>query len=103
GIRTPVPLPRALADLDPAQPLGARLAVQFIGPQVQEFEAAARELGVGGIVSFAPRRPIEEVLAAAARADVLLVIDAPSAGPSPLLPSRLVCYLMFGQASLWLP
>ncbi|HZW53646.1 MAG TPA: glycosyltransferase, partial [Candidatus Elarobacter sp.] len=46
GIRTPLPLLRALADLDRAQPLGARLAVQFIGPQVQEFEAAARELGV---------------------------------------------------------
>jgi len=102
GIRTPLPLLRALADLDRAQPLGARLAVQFIGPQVQEFEAAARELGVGGIVSFAPRRPIEDVLAAAARADVLLVIDAPSAGPSPFLPSKLVDYLMFRKPILGL-
>ena len=102
GVRTPVPLLRALADLDRAQPLGGRLAVEFIGPHVQEFESAARELGVGGIASFAPRRPVEDALAAAARADVLLVIDAPSTGPSPFLPSKLVDYLMFRKPILGL-
>jgi hypothetical protein len=93
---------RALADLDRKQRLKERITVEFIGPHVMEFERAAHELAVGHLTAFAARRTLAEAFAAAARADVLLVIDAPSAEPSPFLPSKLVDYLMFRKPILGL-
>ena len=93
GLRTPVPLLRALANLHSRVSLRGVLEVLFIGPHTEEFSRDAHELGVSGLVRFQGRLPSGDAAAAAAAADVLLVIDAPSRGPSPFLPSKLIDYL----------
>jgi glycosyltransferase involved in cell wall biosynthesis len=93
GVRTPLPLLQALADLNAREPLGGTLEVLFLGPRVDEFEREAEALGVASLVRFRGRVSPIEAASAAAEADVLLVIDAPSDGPSAFLPSKLIDYL----------
>jgi glycosyltransferase involved in cell wall biosynthesis len=93
GLRTPVTLLQALARLRAREPLDGVLELSFVGPHTEEFAADARALGVSDLVQFAGRVPAAEAAALAAEADVLLVIDAPSRGPSPFLPSKLIDYL----------
>jgi len=100
GLRTPVPLLRALADLNSREALAGSLDVSFIGPHVEEFERDAIALGVASFVHFRGRVAPMEAATAAAAADVLLVIDAPSIGPSVFLPSKLIDYLPFRKPIL---
>jgi glycosyltransferase involved in cell wall biosynthesis len=100
GIRTPTPLLRALARLNARDPLAGQLEVLFIGPHVQQYERDAAVLGVDSLVQFRGRVPPAEAARAAADADVLLVIDAPSDGPSVFLPSKLIDYLPFKKPIL---
>ena len=93
GLRTPESLLRALAQLNGEQPLADVLDVTFVGPHVTGFAGAAAALGLDRFVRFHDRVSAAEARAMAADADVLLVIDAPTAGPSPFLPSKLVDYL----------
>jgi len=102
GVRTPSALFRALAALNAREPLAEVLDVAFIGPHVESFRAEARALGLDAFVRFEGRRPRLDAARAAADADVLLVIDAPSAGPSVFLPSKLVDYLAFRKPLLGL-
>ena len=91
GLRTPGTLLRALATLSREEPIA--LEVMFVGPFVTSFEREARALGVESFVRFRDKVPAIDAQAIAAAADALLVIDAPSAAPSPFLPSKLVDYL----------
>jgi glycosyltransferase involved in cell wall biosynthesis len=92
GVRTPLPLLRALREW--SQRNGTSdLEVTFVGPHVEEFTRDAQALGLHSIVTFRGRVPPEEAARDAERADALLVIDAPSDGPSVFLPSKLVDYL----------
>jgi glycosyltransferase involved in cell wall biosynthesis len=100
GLRTPIPLLRALASLQSRVSLAGALEILFVGPHTEEYARDARELGVSRLVRFPGRLPSTEAAAAAAGADVLLVIDAPSSGPSPFLPSKLVDYLPFHKPIL---
>ena len=75
------------------QPLTGALDVTFVGPHVTSFARDAARLGLDAFVHFRDRVPPAEAAAIARDADVLLVIDAPSDGPSPFLPSKLVDYL----------
>lgn len=100
--RTPLALFRGLALLQEQAPLAGRLELVLMGPMVSEFRAAAAALGVEPLVRFEPRRPREDAARAAAAADVLLVIDAPSAGTSVFLPSKLIDYLAFRKPILGL-
>jgi glycosyltransferase involved in cell wall biosynthesis len=100
GMRTPVPLLRALANLESRASLAGTLEVLFIGPHTDEYARDAHELGVSGLVRFPSRLSSADAAAAAAGADVLLVIDAPGNGPSPFLPSKLVDYLPFRKPIL---
>jgi glycosyltransferase involved in cell wall biosynthesis len=93
GVRTPLALLRALARLRASQSLEGALALSFVGPHTEEYASEARALGVSDLVSFAGRVSTAEAAERAADADVLLVIDAPSRGPSPFLPSKLIDYL----------
>jgi hypothetical protein len=93
GLRTPTSVLQALARIDAREPLGDVLDVTFVGPQVTSFVREAARLGVDGFVHFRDRVSTAEATAMAAAADVLLVIDAPTDGPSPFLPSKLVEYL----------
>ena len=100
GIRTPVPLLQAVAQLNARDPLAGALEILFVGPHVQEFGRDATALGLDSLVRFGGRVPPAEAARAAADADVLLVIDAPSNGPSVFLPSKLVDYLPFRKPIL---
>jgi len=55
----------------------------------------AEKLGLAQVVPCEGPSPNSEALAAAAAADVLLLIDAPSKSSSMFLPSKLIDYLMF--------
>jgi glycosyltransferase involved in cell wall biosynthesis len=99
-VRTPIALFGALARLQRERPLHDRIMVRLMGPHVEEYAADARRLGVDDVVRFESRQPARAAMEAAAAADVLLVIDAPSDGPSAFLPSKLVDYLMFRKPIL---
>jgi glycosyltransferase involved in cell wall biosynthesis len=100
GVRTPTLFLRALADLHANDPLDRVLEVLFVGPHVIDFEREASALGIGSMVKFRGRVSSGEAAAVAADADVLLVIDAPSDGPSVFLPSKLIDYLPFRKTIL---
>ena len=93
GLRTPTALLRAIAKLNAEQPLDGTLDLTCIGPFVTEFAREAKALGIDRIVHFRDRVTSAEAQSIAAAADVLLVIDAPTRGPSPFLPSKLIDYL----------
>jgi len=94
GIRSPETLLRAAAAVNRTTPLAGRLEVEFVGGGTTQYERNAKELGLGDVVSFAGRVSPREALRRAAEADVLLLIDAPSAdGLSLFLPSKLIDYL----------
>ena len=101
GVRTPLPLLRALAELNDREPLaGARSLVRRAACR----GVRARRRGARRRVARAVPRPraAGRGRAAAADADVLLVIDAPSDGPSVFLPSKLIDYLPFRKPILGL-
>jgi glycosyltransferase involved in cell wall biosynthesis len=93
GVRTPIALLRAVADLHRRGAFRGALDVLFVGPHVQEYEHDAAALGLRSSVRFRGRVSPAEAAQIAADADVLLVIDAPSDGPSVFLPSKLIDYL----------
>ncbi|MBI4345387.1 MAG: glycosyltransferase [Elusimicrobia bacterium] len=102
GMRTPLPLIAAIAELNQVRPLAGRLELLLVGPAVPEHEVAAHRLGVDDIVRFAGQASALEARRASSRADVLVVIDAPSRGPSVFLPTKLVEYLPLGKPILGL-
>jgi glycosyltransferase involved in cell wall biosynthesis len=93
---------RALALLSGRGSLAGRLEIVLMGPAVEEFRRDATALGLDALIRFEPRRPKDDASRAAAAADVLLVIDAPSAGVSVFLPSKLIDYLAFRKPILGL-
>lgn len=102
GVRTPSALLRALASLNRRQPLAGTIEVVFMGPFMEAYQRDARSFGLEPFVRFESRRPRREAERLAADADVLLVIDAPSDGPSVFLSSKLVDYLAFRKPILGL-
>ncbi len=98
--RTPLPLLRALASLKDDHDLAGALEVVFVGLGMGSSVRASRSMGLGDLVTFRGSLPYLESLRVAAEADVLLVIDAPSQGPSVFLPSKLVDYLMLRKPIL---
>jgi hypothetical protein len=102
GVRTPSALFRALAGLNRRTPLAGALELICVGPHVVEYQPDVAALGLTGVVRLEGRRPKRDAEAMAADADVLLVVDAPSDGPSVFLPSKLVDYLAFRKPILGL-
>jgi hypothetical protein len=100
SVRTPMTLLGALAGLHRRGAAAGALDVTFVGPHVEEFKRDATALGIESFVHFRGRLPPVEAARAAADADVLLVIDAPSHGPSVFLPSKLVDYLPYRKPIL---
>ena len=92
-VRTPVTLLRALAQLKTRMPLNGLIEITMIGPHVVQFSRHSSALGLDDVVRWRDRVSPVDARALAADADVLLVIDAASDGPSPFLPSKLVDYL----------
>jgi len=93
GVRAPDSFLEALASLQRVRPLDGRLLVEFVGADMTEYQRRAAALQLDGVVSFTGRVDPASARAKAAAADALLIIDAPSDGPSLFLPSKLVDYL----------
>ena len=93
GRRTPEVFLAALAAIHRTHSLEGRLSVEFVGGGMAAHESRARMLGLQRVASFTGRVDPAGARARAAAADVLLIIDAPSDGPSLFLPSKLVDYL----------
>lgn len=93
GVRTPDTFLEALAALDRVHPLEGRVAVDFIGGDMAGCARRASQLQLEHIVRFTGRVGPIEARRRAGAADVLLIIDAPSEGPSLFLPSKLIDYL----------
>ena len=102
GLRTPEAFLEALAILSRKRELTDQLEVMLIGANVLLYQPRVQALGVDHLVHC--RGPVSflKSLEIAAAADVLLVIDKPSATPSLFLPSKLVDYLAFKKPILGL-
>lgn len=100
GQRSPEPLLRALALLKARRNLAGELRVTLVGQIVPAHRALCRELGLDDVVTFAGPLTRRESLLAAAEADLLLLVDAPSEGPSVFLPSKLIDYLSLARPIL---
>jgi hypothetical protein len=101
-VRTPITLLRALAERNRRDRASDMLDVRFVGPHAEEYEREAAALGLETSVTFCGRVSPAEATRIATGADVLLVIDAPSDGPSVFLPSKLVDYLALRKPILGL-
>jgi len=88
---------RALSLLFQTRPLAQELQVQLIGRIAEEDPRLSETLKLQEIVQFGDQLPYLESLKKTAQCDVLLLIDAPTAIPSPFLPSKLIDYLVFGK------
>jgi len=100
GMRTPDALLRALHELRAAGSVdGSTLEVVFVGLTPPDTVHLVESLGLGDTVRFVPRVAYFQSLREAARADVLLLIDASSQN-SVFLPSKFVDYLMLGRPIL---
>ena len=102
GVRTPLALFEALATLNRQSPLAGQLELSLTGPDVGDYAAEAVRLGLGRVVKLHGKVSPSMAADAAAAADALLVIDAPSDGASVFLPSKLVDYLAFRKPILGL-
>ena len=102
GLRTPSAFLHALASLHRRQSLTGTLELAVMGPFVEAYRHEVASLGLDSIVRLEPRRPRDQAARMAADADVLLMIDGPSAGPSVFLPSKLIDYLAFRKPILGL-
>lgn len=93
GIRTPEGVLQALGRLNTQSSLSGRATLDVYGFPFEPYARRAKELGISDVVTFHGRVSPLAAAAAARDADVLLVIDAPSEGPSLFLPSKLIDYL----------
>lgn len=102
GIRTPEALLHALARLRGDASVSGRVVTEFVGADMEEYARLGARLGLGDTVTFHGRVPPTEARSRASAADVLLVIDAPSAHASLFLPSKLIDYLPLRRTILGL-
>ncbi len=102
GLRTPLALFEAIATLNRRSPLAGQIEVSLTGPDVGDYARDAVRLGLGRLLKFHGRVSAPMAGEAAAGADALLVIDAPTDSASVFLPSKLVDYLAFRKPILGL-
>jgi len=101
GKRTPVALFQALSNIIKKYPnIPDSLNVQLVGGLHRDYRNMVSELGIDKIVSVVDMVPYLESLEYILNADVLLLIDAPSEGPSVFLPSKLIEYIGSGNPVL---
>lgn len=96
GLRSPDVFLHALAKLAARHDLNGKMEVIFVGSMPENAKKLADDLGVSSLVKFTGRLTSSEASEAAASADVLLMIDAPS-NDSVFLPSKLIDYLAFNR------
>lgn len=99
--RTPETLFKALCLLSGRIPEAAeQITVRHVGPLRDKYKAMVHDLNIGMMVETIKPVPYLESLQYISSADVLLLIDAPSDGPSVFLPSKLIDYLGSGNPVL---
>jgi glycosyltransferase involved in cell wall biosynthesis len=99
GKRDPIHLFEVLAEMNARTPLTGLLQLDFYGYCPPEVRAKAPELGIESIVTFHGSVGYLDSLCYAAKADLLLLIDAPS-DVSVFMPSKIVDYLMLEKPIL---
>jgi len=101
GIRSPAPLLQALKIILETSPsISQEIQVLIVGELDAEYRALISKLGVEKIVSVVEMVPYHESLEYMSDADVLLLVDAPSEGPSVFLPSKLLDYIALNKPIL---
>jgi hypothetical protein len=101
GIRTPLPLFNAIRNILEKEPdIQNFINIQIVGRLHKHYQDAIVKLGIEKVVSAGGVVPYLESLKYIQNADVLLVIDAPSEGPSVFLPSKLIEYVGFKKPIL---
>jgi glycosyltransferase involved in cell wall biosynthesis len=93
GPRTPLPLFRALHRLLNENPrLAEKISIRLVGGMQEKYAQMITELKLESIVDRIKPVPYLESLEYISDADVLMIIDAPTRGPSLFLPSKIVDY-----------
>lgn len=91
--RTPLPLFKALQQLNKRVPLAERLALDFYGYARQEFSTACQTMGLDSVVQFHGFVSREASLQAILQADVALLIIPETEGALTAIPGKLYEYL----------
>jgi glycosyltransferase involved in cell wall biosynthesis len=100
GPRTPQTLLEAALHLIKEQKYQNSFRIRFVGPVSPIIRKTALEMGLTGVVQFEGAVPFSKSQEFCEKADVLLVIDAPSESSSVFLPSKLIDYLAFNKPIL---
>ncbi len=100
GLRTPVNLLRAAAQLNRKPGYENRFMLRFAGQNMEQFKQTAYDLGLENLTVFEGPVSFARSQELSIQSDILLVIDAPSESPSVFLPSKLVDYLAFEKPIL---
>jgi hypothetical protein len=100
GPRTPENLLKAAAALVIKPGYEQSFRLRFVGPNMEKYHQMVVDMGLKDFVLFEGPVSFARSQELTTRADVLLVIDAPSDSPSVFLPSKLVDYLAFNKPIL---
>jgi len=100
GIRSPEPILKALRELKDQEGIDEKIKVKLIGVVKDRFRRLISKYGLEDIVEIINMIPHKDVLHHLHTADVLLLIDAPTDGPSPFLPMKLLEYIRVGRPIL---
>lgn len=101
GIRTPLPLFKAIGNLLTKQPeIQNFINIQIVGKLRKDYQDAILNLGIEKVVSAVGTVLYLKSLEYIQNADVLLLVDAPAEGPSVFLPLKLIEYAAFKKPIL---
>jgi len=101
GIRTPLPLFKAIRNLLARQPeIQNFINIQIVGRLHKDYQDAISKLGIEKVVSAVGVVPYLKSLEYIQNTDALLLVDAPSKTPSVFLPLKLIEYTSFKKPIL---
>ena len=100
GIRSPEPFLEALKALKDQEGIGEKIKVKLIGVVSDKFRYLICKYGLEDIVEVIDVISHKDVLKYLHKADVLLLIDALTDGPSPFLPLKLLEYIRVSKPIL---
>ena len=100
GIRSPETFLKALRMLKDQEGFGEKIKVKLIGTVNDKVRCLISKYRLEDVVEAIDAIPHKNVLHHLHTADILLLIDAPTDGPSPFLPLKLVEYIRVGKPIL---
>ena len=99
GLRRPEAVLAAIARLISTEQTKLPFLMEFVGGVEEDLRRTTEEMGLADVVTFSGPAGYLDSLAAAASADLLLLLDAP-ARENVFLPSKIVDYLMLKRPVL---